>query len=201
MPIGGAVKGISLEKPKFFNVKSSYFQWPWSTVTDIVVDPSNSEIVYASDLMFGIYRSDDGGANWVRINDGLSMREVSSLAISDDGKILYAGTQGGGVFRLVLKNYAPEIVSTFPEPNVRTYTVRIVQGDSVEFGVSAYDLNADPLSYSWTLDDFLIEGQTGATCLLITDDLLPGRYLLTAQIADADTFVTATWDVEIRAVR
>lgn len=199
LPIGGAVKGISLEKPKFFNVKSSYYQWPWSTVSDIVVDPSNSLIVYVSDLMFGIYRSDDAGANWVRINDGLSMREVSSLAISDDGKILYAGTHGGGVFRLVLKNYAPEIVSTFPEPNVRTYTVRIVQGDSVEFGVSAYDLNADPLSYSWTLDDVLIEGQTGATCLLITDDLLPGRYLLKVDIADADTFVTATWDVVILA--
>ena len=201
MPIGGAVKGISLEKPKFFSAKSSYYQWPWSTVSDIVVDPSNSQIVYASDLMFGIYRSDDGATSWVRINDGLSMREVSSLAISDDGEILYAGTQGGGVFRLPLKNYPPEIVSTFPEPNMRSYTVRIVQGDSVEFGVSAYDLNADPLSYSWTLDDFLIEGQTGATCLLITDDLLPGRHLLTAHIADADTFVTATWDVEIRAAR
>jgi len=108
MPIGGAVKGISLEKPKFFSAKSSYPEWPWSTVSDIVVDPSNSQVVYASDLMFGIYRSDDAGANWVRINDGLSMREVSSLAISDDGKILYAGTHGGGVFRLVLGgNRAP----------------------------------------------------------------------------------------------
>lgn len=102
LPIGGAVKGISFEKPVFFDAKSGYPEWPWSTVSDIVVDPSNSQIVYASDLMFGVYRSDDGATNWVRINEGLSMREVSSLAISDDGKILYAGTQGGGVFRLVL---------------------------------------------------------------------------------------------------
>jgi photosystem II stability/assembly factor-like uncharacterized protein len=102
LAIGGAVKGISFEKPVFFNAKSGYPEWPWSTVSDIVVDTSNSQIVYASDLMFGVYRSDDGATNWVRINEGLSMREVSSLAISDDGKILYAGTQGGGVFSLVL---------------------------------------------------------------------------------------------------
>jgi len=32
----------------------------------------------------------------------------------------------------------------------------------------------------------------------LTDDLLPGRHLLTVEIADADTFVTVSWDIVIK---
>lgn len=201
LPAGKVNIGISLDEIPRRRIGADYYSVPWTSVQSIVIDPTNSRTIYAADYHSGVYMSCDGGITWYLANEELSTRAVSALAISADGKVLYAGTAGEGVFRLVLKNYAPEIVSTFPEPNMRSHTVRIVQGDSVEFGVSAYDLNADPLSYSWTLDDVLIEGQTGATCLLITDDLLPGRHLLTVEIADADTFVTATWDVEIKAAR
>jgi hypothetical protein len=47
-----------------------------------------------------MYLSEDGGARWVQINNGLRMRAVRGLAISADGKHVYAGTNGEGVFRL-----------------------------------------------------------------------------------------------------
>jgi len=34
------------------------------------------------------------------INDGLSTRSVTALALSIDGTVLYAATEGAGVFRL-----------------------------------------------------------------------------------------------------
>lgn len=75
---------------------------PQAAIRSIVIDPTNSQVVYAADLRTGVYRSEDGGKMWVRINDGLRTRAVKALAISTDGKVLYAATEGEGVFRLNL---------------------------------------------------------------------------------------------------
>jgi hypothetical protein len=37
---------------------------------------------------------------WPKIHLGVWSREVNALAISGDGKTLYAGSEGAGVFRL-----------------------------------------------------------------------------------------------------
>jgi len=71
-------------------------------VRSIVLDPTDSQTVYAADLRTGVFRSSDGGATWVKISDGLRTRAVKALAISSDGKVLYAATEGEGVFRLDL---------------------------------------------------------------------------------------------------
>jgi photosystem II stability/assembly factor-like uncharacterized protein len=71
-------------------------------VRSIVLDPTDSQTVYAADLRTGVFRSSDGGATWVKINNGLRTRAVKALAISSDGKVLYVGTEGEGVFRLDL---------------------------------------------------------------------------------------------------
>ncbi|MFC1935939.1 WD40/YVTN/BNR-like repeat-containing protein [Chloroflexota bacterium] len=76
---------------------------PQAAVQDIVVDPTNPQVLYAADLRTGVYRSDDGGRLWVRINESLRTRAVKALAISADGGILYAATEGEGVFRLDLR--------------------------------------------------------------------------------------------------
>jgi photosystem II stability/assembly factor-like uncharacterized protein len=72
-------------------------------VRSIVIDPANPKTIYAADFSSGIYMSTDGGMNWQMINDGLSTRAVSALAISRSGKVLYAATSGEGVFRLALE--------------------------------------------------------------------------------------------------
>jgi photosystem II stability/assembly factor-like uncharacterized protein len=73
---------------------------PEASVTDIVLDPTDSRILYAADIRTGVYRSEDGGRFWVRIDEGLRTRAVNALAITSDGRTLYAATEGEGVFRL-----------------------------------------------------------------------------------------------------
>ncbi len=50
------------------------------------------------------------------------MRSVNALAISSDGLHLYAGTEGGGTYRLDLNNEAPSS-ATQPTPIPLTPTV------------------------------------------------------------------------------
>ena len=73
---------------------------PYEPISSILIDPVRPNVMYAGSLQRGIYLSEDGGKIWRLINSGLSVRSIRSLAISADGKTLYAGTEGGGVFRL-----------------------------------------------------------------------------------------------------
>jgi len=85
---------------------------PTATIRDIVVDPTNPEIVYAGAEDSGVFRSEDGGERWQAINGGLTNRSVYTLAISLDGQTLYAGTDGAGVFRLDLDGTPPSPAAT-----------------------------------------------------------------------------------------
>lgn len=80
---------------------------PEAIITTVVFDPSNPAVVYAGDELSGVYQSNDGGASWRQTNNGLLTRAVSALSVSADGGHLYAGTEGGGVFRLDLDGSPP----------------------------------------------------------------------------------------------
>jgi hypothetical protein len=69
-------------------------------INSIEVDPTNSNIVYAAGLRVGLYYSFDAGTTWQEKNDGLTNRDIKVMDLSDDGSVLYAGTNGAGVFRL-----------------------------------------------------------------------------------------------------
>jgi photosystem II stability/assembly factor-like uncharacterized protein len=87
---------------------------PEAQITSVVFNPANSgKTAYAADLFGGVYSSADGGQTWSVINNGLLMRSVNALAISSDGQHLYAGTEGGGTYRLDLNNQAP---AAAPQP-------------------------------------------------------------------------------------
>ncbi len=73
---------------------------PEAMVIAIVVDPHNPDVVYAGTLNGGLYYSLDGGQTWTVHNNGLFNRAIRGLALSADGSVLYASTDGAGVFRL-----------------------------------------------------------------------------------------------------
>lgn len=79
-----------------------------ASIRSIVIDPSSTNILYAADLQSGAFRSTDGGTLWKQINHGLKIKAIRSLAISKDGKTLYAATEGNGVYRMDLDSIAPE---------------------------------------------------------------------------------------------
>ena len=63
--------------------------------------PTAAQTVYAGDYYSGVYRSTDNGSTWSPYPDsamtGLSFKAVRDLTIANG--ILYAATEGGGVFR------------------------------------------------------------------------------------------------------
>ncbi len=97
--VGEVQPGFSLEIPKRF-FSSEYYSIPWSSIESIVIDPLDSKRLFAADQNQGVYLSEDGGQSWFPINAGLSMRAVSALSLSGNGRVLYAATSGGGVYKL-----------------------------------------------------------------------------------------------------
>ena len=80
-------------------------------IGDIIVDPQNSNNIYIGTVDyfrlsesrgvlgdFGIYKSTDGGTTWEEFNSGLKHLGVFSLELSEENRILYAGTRAGGVY-------------------------------------------------------------------------------------------------------
>lgn len=60
----------------------SYASIPWTSIWDIAIGPTNSQIIYAADHHSGVYLSTSGGASWVPINDGLTMKAVTWCEIA-----------------------------------------------------------------------------------------------------------------------
>lgn len=88
-----------------------------ASIESIVFDPTKfNAVLYAADPFSGVYRSTNGGDSWQLINNGLTVRSVTKLAISDDGMHLYAAVNGGGVFRLDLSGEPPK-PATKPMPD------------------------------------------------------------------------------------
>lgn len=58
------------------------------------------DTVYAGTYGSGVHVSTNGGANWVPMNEGLTNQRVLSLGLSPGAEpALFAGTEGGSVFR------------------------------------------------------------------------------------------------------
>jgi photosystem II stability/assembly factor-like uncharacterized protein len=73
------------------------------TVTAVVIDPARPDTVYAATEEGGVFKSTDGGATWLPVNEGIGVndRDIASLAIDPhQTSTLYAGTRAGaGIFK------------------------------------------------------------------------------------------------------
>ena len=66
------------------------------TITAIVVDPKDRDIIYVGMQNAGIYKSIDGGLSWSPVQEGLDNAQVNTMLIDpQDPQILLAGTLGG----------------------------------------------------------------------------------------------------------
>jgi hypothetical protein len=72
---------------------------PNDRIWAIVFDPVDPRTIYAGSFLTGVYQWVFDEEQWVHINLGLRTRAVTDLAISEDGRILYASTYGEGIFR------------------------------------------------------------------------------------------------------
>lgn len=79
--------GSSWENPtKYFGVEC------------IKINPNNPKIIFAAGWR-GVYYSSDEGNNWIEANRGLTTKHVECLDWDLKKKIMYAGSDGGGVYK------------------------------------------------------------------------------------------------------
>lgn len=72
---------------------------PDQMIIAMVFDRTRRGVLYITGRD-GIHRSDDGGATWVMMNRGLSTTNIRAIAQSQtDPPVLYAGTNGSGLYR------------------------------------------------------------------------------------------------------
>jgi photosystem II stability/assembly factor-like uncharacterized protein len=65
----------------------------------MIVDRSRKDALYIIGRD-GVHRSADGGMTWMRVNQGFTSTNVRSIAQSPaDSRVLYAGTNGSGLYR------------------------------------------------------------------------------------------------------
>ncbi len=70
-------------------------------------DPFRAGVVYASSMVSGVFVSTNSGESWSLLSQGLEIHNIRGLAISGDGRHIYAGSAGGGVYRLDLTGEPP----------------------------------------------------------------------------------------------
>jgi photosystem II stability/assembly factor-like uncharacterized protein len=78
----------------------------YSPVLQLVADPVRPGRLYCATLR-GVFRTIDGARTWQPFSNGLTSLQTEELVISPDGRRLYAGTAGGGVFEL-------DLIPSFP---------------------------------------------------------------------------------------
>lgn len=69
------------------------------SVMAITADPTTENRLFIGTAYNGVYLSRDGGMSWDPLNDGLTSLVINCLDFDPVTGMLYAGTQGGGVFR------------------------------------------------------------------------------------------------------
>ena len=112
--------------------------FPTKLLMSIAVNPTNKNNIAVGDLHTGVYMTTDGGQNWTNIVQGLTNKAITSLAFSSDGKTLFGGTKGAGIFSyntstLAIDDFSniSKIKNVFPNPSSGKFTLDL-QSDSLK---------------------------------------------------------------------
>jgi photosystem II stability/assembly factor-like uncharacterized protein len=71
-------------------------------ITSIAIDPSNPQLVYTASWGTGVFKSQDGGQNWLPSNRGLGSLFINSLAIDPiQPATIYAGTYRNQLYKSI----------------------------------------------------------------------------------------------------
>jgi photosystem II stability/assembly factor-like uncharacterized protein len=108
----------------------------------LVIDSTNTDIIYAGTYGYGVYVSTNAGLTWDTINLGLTNKKILSLALRAGREpILFAGSEGNAVFRTIPFNAIAN------EPQINDYGQRFKFSvlpnpcyDVAKISVQLYDL-------------------------------------------------------------
>ncbi len=67
-----------------------------------IIDYLDPDVIYASTSLGGVFLTEDAGVTWTPLNTGLFHKNVTAIKVDAvDHRTVYAGTEGGGIFRNV----------------------------------------------------------------------------------------------------
>lgn len=168
-------------------------QAPRSLITGLLVNPLDPAVIYASSVE-GVYKSEDSGASWRAVRDGLSDPRVISLALDPvNPRTLYAGTgnsrprntfEGTGIFSSTNGGESWSRIQGFPNAPVPAIVISPLAPDviyaavmdvgvykSVNGGASWSQVNSgleDDCLYALAIDptdpDIVYAGTAGNYC-------------------------------------
>ncbi|MFC1501774.1 T9SS type A sorting domain-containing protein [bacterium] len=172
------------------------------TVQDLTPDPATSSVWYMGTTN-GMYQSVDGGYNWTQFNNGLDNTYVQCIALDAANQIVYAGTNGGGVYRYIIEsgvedddpalpteitlhqnypnpfNMQTEIVYEIPVSGMVHLAIYNVQGRLIRTLVDGHELSGRK-TVSWDGRD--MEGKEVSSgmyiCRLRTDDFIDMKKMI-----------------------
>jgi hypothetical protein len=84
---------------------STYYYWPANIsaivtgrITSIVIHPKNGNVIYVGTALGGVWKTIDGGRNWIPTSDYAPSLGIGALAMDPiNSDILYAGTGEGNI--------------------------------------------------------------------------------------------------------
>jgi hypothetical protein len=94
---------------------------------------------------------------------------------------------------ILQNNYtSPTIKSRYPENNQV-----IIGGDSIDFSVSVFDNDGNPIYYQWFINNSPVPTFCGQTFRFCTDNNLEGHFNVKVNISDATNSVSTEWEVDV----
>ena len=128
-------------------------------VTSLAIDlETNPNTLYAGTSDSGVYVSINTGNSWVEFNEGLEILSITSLEISKtEPRILYAGTEYGGVWSVLVQTLEYDITLTTSPEQGGTVTGEGTFGHGEQVTVEATP------SSGWIFSDWTENGQVAST--------------------------------------
>lgn len=141
-------------------------------VRAIVFNQETPGTIYAACEYTGFYVSTNDGQSWSPMNDGLTTKRISCLALNSVDDLLFAGTFDGGVFRC---NISTEVEPIIAQPSLPMDFILMPNYPNPfnQMTTIVYDIPEDePIRV--TMKIYNIRGQL--INVLVDDIKEPGRY-------------------------
>lgn len=123
---------------------------PSVTVSDLFVDPVNTNHLYAGND-FGVYWSSNSGSNWVKLSNGFPMVPVLDFSFFSNGgtRYLRAATHGRGIYELSIDQPLPVALKSFSS-SVSNRDVKLNWVTSQESNNSGFDVERKSNEGDWS---------------------------------------------------
>ena len=125
------------------------------SVNCMLIDPANENNIFVGTYT-GVESSTDGGKTWTTMNDNLTTLMVESLDFDAVNRVLYAGTQYGGVFHrsigianAVEKDLVPdriELYQNYPNPFNPKTVIRFTVPVQTSYRLTVHNLLGEEIA-------------------------------------------------------